>query len=89
MIQVAAFEHRNHRAEDFFLGDTHLRSHIRENRGLDEVAVLEIAFIGATPSAHELSFVLDAADLDVFQDLFDCVFVYDRTYVGLLVKPRP
>src|SRR6201999_3104951 len=86
MIEVAAFDDRNDRAEDFFLLDAHPLFYAREHGRLDEEAMFQVAAFGALAAAHQLRFVFVLANFYVAQNLFERRLIDDRADVSLVAE---
>src|SRR5712671_3361855 len=85
IFQVITRNNRNHRPEDFFLRDAHLRVDIAEYRRLHEPAILIVALVEPLAAAHQLrAFVL--ADRDVAEVSLQLLLVDRRTHLRGLIQ---
>src|SRR4030042_868681 len=85
ILQVFCFDHRNHWPKNLLLGDPHLRGHLTEDGGLDEIPFGTIALLIDFPTQDELR-PLFLSDLDIFKDLIKLGLIDHRTNVCLFMK---
>src|SRR5258708_15574814 len=79
-VETIRGKHGNHRTEDLFLGDAHLRAAIPKNSGLEKPAVRARTTLDAIPSREQLAAIL-LPHLDVAHHCLELGFADRRPHL--------
>src|SRR5208283_4199529 len=79
VIEVARFDHHQHRPKDFFLLELRLRRNVSNYGGLNEITFSSFRVARAAGDQASIFF----ADLDIAQDVVHRTFIDDGSHVGV------